>query len=111
MCDTAFDGMAGHNGERDDCDRINVVILHYRVDAGRRALSKLRRVAYNLAEDIELQVRLRRPDALLDSRPVTGENRTSYCCLAWAGHCNEARARKDFEGKRFSSTSPTPILK
>lgn len=68
---TASDGTAAYDGECDDRDQINVVILYDRADAGERAMDKVRRVADDLADDIELRFRLWRLDVLLDSRAAS----------------------------------------
>jgi len=68
---TASDGTAARDGECDDRDQINVVILYDRANAGERAMNKARRIADDLADDIELHFQMWRLEVLLDSRAAS----------------------------------------
>jgi hypothetical protein len=68
---TASDGTVAHDGECDEWDRINVVMLYDRADAAERAMNKVRRIADDLADDIELHFRMWRLDVLLGSRAAS----------------------------------------
>jgi len=65
MHHSAFDETSDHDGEFDIRDRVNVVILYDRPDAGRRAMNQLRKVNDQLPEGLDLQVRLWRLEAVL----------------------------------------------
>ena len=73
----ASSGTPASENECDTRDRINVLILYDRSDAGRRAMNRLRKVNARLAEDLDLQVRLRRLEAVMDPAVATGDLATA----------------------------------